>query len=315
MTSVGLFERAVLMKRVCLLAAATFLAQAGWSAACADDATPSMMDQATSMFDEGKLLATGGVSNVEGAGGGGLATWALITGYGTHDGFGVDAHMTYLNLPAYTLTTWGVAAGFWDRVELSYARQHFDTEEVGAELGLGHGYAFDQDIYGAKVKVFGDAVYDQDSWVPQIAVGAQYKQNDQGLVVHAVGAKSANGIDYYVAATKVFLEDSLLLDATVRATKANQFGLLGFGGGKDSGYSPEFEGSAAYLLSRKFALGAEYRTKPSNLRIAQEDDSWDIFAAYFLCKNLSLTVAYVDLGNIVIANHQNGLYLSAQAAL
>jgi len=31
MTSVGLFERAVLMKRVCLLAAATFLAQAGWS--------------------------------------------------------------------------------------------------------------------------------------------------------------------------------------------------------------------------------------------------------------------------------------------
>ena len=308
------------MNRVGMLAAATLLAQTSWAItpARADDApapAPSMVDTAVDMFDEGKLLATGGVSNVEGAGGGGLATWALITGYGTRDGFGLDAHMTYLSLPDYTLRTWGVAAGFWDRVELSYARQHFDTEAVGAALGLGHGYAFDQDIYGVKVKVFGDAVYDQDSWIPQIAVGAQYKENDQGNVVRLVGAKSANGVDYYVAATKVFLEDSLLVDATVRATKANQFGILGFGGDKDSGYSPEFEGSAAYLLSRKFALGAEYRTKPSNLGVAQEDDSWDIFAAYFLCKNLSLTVAYVDLGNIVIKNHQNGLYLSAQAAL
>ncbi len=32
------------------------------------------------MFDSGKLLATAGVSNVEGAGGGGIANWALITG-------------------------------------------------------------------------------------------------------------------------------------------------------------------------------------------------------------------------------------------
>lgn len=308
------------MKRAYFLATAALLAQATWGAlpARADDtpaAAPSAIDDAMDMFDEGKLLATGGVSNVEGAGGGGLATWALITGYGTRDGLGLDAHTTYISLPAYSLTSWGVAAGLWDRVEVSYARQHFDTGNIGAALGLGHGYAFDQDIYGAKVKVFGDAVYDQDSWVPQIAVGAQYKQNDQGLVTHLVGAKSANGVDYYVAATKVLLEDSLLLDATVRATRANQFGLLGFGGDKDSGYSPEFEGSAAYLFSRKFALGAEYRTKPSNLGIAQEDNSWDVFAAYFLCKNLSLTVAYVDLGNIVIANHQNGLYLSAQAAL
>jgi len=299
------------MKCAFLLAAAILAVQLPAKA----DEAPSMIDDAVNMFDEGKLLATGGVSNVEGAGGGGLATWALITGYGTRDGLGLDAHITYLSLPAYSLTTWGIAAGFWDRVELSYARQHFDTGNIGAALGLGHGFAFDQDVYGAKVKVFGDAVYDQDGWVPQIAAGAQYKENDQGLVTHLVGARSANGIDYYVAATKVVLEDSLLVDATLRATRANQFGILGFGGDKGAGYAPEFEGSAAYLFSRKFALGAEYRTKPSDLGIAREDDAWDIFAAYFLCKNLSLTVAYVDLGNIVIADHQNGLYLSAQAAL
>jgi hypothetical protein len=32
------------------------------------------------LFDSGKLLATGGVSQIEGAGGGGLASWAMITG-------------------------------------------------------------------------------------------------------------------------------------------------------------------------------------------------------------------------------------------
>jgi hypothetical protein len=285
--------------------------------ALADDAPApsSVLDSAINAFDEGKLLATGGVSNIEGAGGGGLASWALITGYGTHDGFGVDAHGTYVTLPDYALTSWGVAAGLWDRVELSYARQSFDTENVGAKLGLGHGYTFDQDVVGAKVKVVGDAIFEQDSWLPQIAVGAQYKHNDRDAIIHAIGGKSDEGVDYYVAATKLFLEESVLVDATVRATRANQFGILGFGGDRDSAYSAEFEGSAAYLLSRKFAIGAEYRTRPDNLGIAQEDDAWDVFAAYFICKNLSLTAAYVDLGNIVIANGQHGLYLSLQAGL
>jgi hypothetical protein len=42
--------------------------------------------------DMGKLLATGGVSQVEGAGGGGLTPWALITGYGTRDSYGANAN-------------------------------------------------------------------------------------------------------------------------------------------------------------------------------------------------------------------------------
>ncbi len=55
------------------------------------------------MFDQGKLLATGGVSAVEGAGGGGLAGWALITGYGTRDGIGANVHDTFVGLPDYQL--------------------------------------------------------------------------------------------------------------------------------------------------------------------------------------------------------------------
>ena len=33
--------------------------------------------------ERGKLIATAGLIQIEGAGGGGLAPWALITGYGT----------------------------------------------------------------------------------------------------------------------------------------------------------------------------------------------------------------------------------------
>jgi hypothetical protein len=280
--------------------------------AFADDApSSSMMD----VFDGGKLLATGGVSSLEGAGGGGLATWALTTGYGTRDGVGVDGHATFIALPDYQLWSEGAAVGLFDRIELSYDHLTFDTQKVGGLLGLGNGFKFDQDVYGAKVKVIGDAVYDQDSMWPQVSVGLQYKQTNHGNILHAIGAKSDSGTDYYIAATKLFLAQSLLVDVTLRETKANQFGILGFGGDKHNDYATEFEGSAAYLFSRQFAVGAEYRTKPDNLGIAKENDAWDIFAAYFINKNVSLTAAYLDLGNIVIKDHQHGAYLSLQVGL
>jgi len=286
--------------------------------AYADDAPAadsSLLDKGAALFDSGKLLATGGVSQLEGAGGGGLSAWALISGYGTRDGVGINGHVTYVDVNDYSLWSEGAAVGLFDRVELSYAHETFNTEDVGTALGLGKNYKFDLDVYGAKVKLIGDAVYDQDSMLPQIAVGIQYKTNNRGALLHAIGAKHADGTDYYIAATKLFLAQSLLVNATLRETKANQFGILGFGGDKHGDYSTQFEGSAAYLFSRNFALGAEYRTKPNNLGIAKEDNVWDLFAAYFFNKNISLTAAYVDLGNIVIKDHQHGIYLSLQAGL
>jgi hypothetical protein len=88
---------------------------------------------------------------------------------------------------------------------------------------------------------------------------------------------------------------------------------LGFGGDRKSGYSTEFEGSAAFLLTRKWAIGAEYRTKPDNLGFAHEDNAADVFVAWFINKHLSLTVAYVDLGRIALQGKQNGAYMSLQA--
>ncbi len=295
------------MRRLCTLHAAMLVAgltALAGSASAAD---------APALFDSGRLLLTGGVSTVEGSGGGGLASWATITGYGTRDSVGANVHGTYVNLPDYELRAYGVAVGFYDRVEVSYTRQQFDTGSTGAKLGLGSGFTFDQDIVGVKVKLFGDAVYDQDRWYPQVSVGAQYKKNDKGAIVHAVGGKDDSGVDYYVAATKLFLNQSVLLNGTVRLTKANQFGLLGFGGDKHNDYSAQFEGSAAYLLNKHLAIGVEARTKPDNLGFAKEQDSYDVFAAYALNKNLSVTAAYVDLGSIATFKDQHGFYISLQA--
>ena len=267
------------------------------------------------LFTSGKLLLTGGVSNIEGAGGGGLATWSTITGYETNSGIGGNVHGTYVHLPDYSLRDYGVAVGFYDRFELSYAREEFDTGSTGAKLGLGKNFAFDQDVFGAKLRVIGDAVYDQDSWLPQIAVGAQYKKNDKTAVIHAVGGKNDDGIDYYIAATKLLIDSNLLLNGTLRFTKANQTGLLGFGGDRNDSYRAEVEASAAYLLSRRLAVGVEYRTKPNNLGFAKESDWYDVFAAYALNKNLSVTAAYVDLGSIATFRNQRGVYISLQAGL
>lgn len=286
--------------------AGAFAQAAGPAAATADaDDEPAWWAP-----ESGKLLATSGVSQIEGAGGGGLVPWALVTGYGTDDAVGANVHYTVLRAGDYTLHSAGAAVGLMDRVELSFDRQVLDTGAAGGKLGLGSGFTFDQSIAGAKVRLAGDAVYDQDIWWPQVSAGAQWKLANRGALLKDLGARSADGVDWYLAATKLLLSESLLLNATVRATRANQFGLLGFGGDRNNNYTPQFEGSAALLLRRDFAIGAEVRTKPDNLDFAHESTAYDIFAAYFLNKNLSATLAFTALGPIANQGNQNGVYLS-----
>lgn len=259
----------------------------------------------------GKLILTNGISTIEGAAGGGLTPWAVIAGNATKDGFGVQANVTVAELKSYDFRSFGVAAGAFDRVELSYARQRFNTNEIGGLLGLGNDYAFDQDIYGVKLRLFGDLVYGPEM-LPAVAIGAQYKKNLDASIVRAVGARHDEGVDYYVTASKLFLSRSVLVNATARLTKANQLGLLGFGGDKDDGYNVQLEGSVAYQLSRKFAVGGEYRSKPDKLSIAREDDWFDIFAAYAINRHMTATVAYTDLGSIATVKGQRGVLFQLQ---
>jgi hypothetical protein len=159
--------------------------------------------------------------------------------------------------------------------------------------------------------------------MPQVAIGIQYQRNKGvgGLgalgvtSVKQLGAKDDHGYDYYVAATKIYFEQSLLLNGTLRATRANQMGILGFGGDQGDSMRLMPEVSAAYLVNRKLAVGAEYRRKPHNLGVDHEKAYYDAFVAWFPTKNFSVTAAYAELGDITVFNSkkQHGLYLSLQA--
>jgi len=263
----------------------------------------------------GKLLLTGGVSSIDGAAGGGLTPWAVTGSYASDHEFGATAFATHLGTPDYAFTAAGMAATLQDLVEVSLARQTLNAGAVvpGARLRL--------DVAGIKVRVAGDAVLDSDRWMPQIALGAESKHVDPGAAVGAVldsVAASRSGVDWYASATKLLLAQGVLLNGTLRATQANQNGLLGFGSAQHHADRLEPEASVAYLLNRHLAVGAEYRAKPNQLAYAGaalREDAWqDLFAAWAPNKHVSVTAAWVDLGNIVGHEHQRGAYVSLQLA-
>ena len=286
----------------------------------------------SSLADTGKLLLTSGVSSVDGAAGGGLTPWAVIGSNATDGEIGASAFVSHLGTKDYGLIIVGATVGIHDRFELSIAQQDLDTRSAVTALGL-PGLHLKQTIVGVKVRVAGDAILDSDTLMPQIAVGLQYKTlGSTGLdaTLATLGAKRS-GVDVYVSATKLFLGSGVLVNGTLRATKGNQNGLLGYGatlGGNENRYSLQPELSVAYLVSKNIVVGAEYRFMRDKLAQAgaaaglgnglRSEDWKDIFIAWAPNKNVSLTLAYVDLGVIVPATtssrKQQGVYVSAQLA-
>lgn len=255
-----------------------------------------------------RLEWTGAVSQVEGAAGGGLVPWALIAGLGTDVQIGASAFATYVSTQDFALRAAGANLGVADRVELSFARQRFDANSVIPGLTLG------QDILGLKARLVGDAVFAPDEWWPQLAVGALWKRTlDFGGVPSAVGAASGSDVDYYIAATKVYFAAlagrNVIVDATFRRTRADQLGLLGFGG-SEGGYRVEPELSAGIWLIDSVLLGAEYRDKPRELGAFKEDSAEDAFLAWAPIKNIAVTAAWTDLGPIAGKPPQRGFYIS-----
>lgn len=271
-----------------------------------------------------KLLLTGGVTSIEGSAGGGLTPWAVIGSNATEGEWGATTTASVVSTRNYTMQVQGALLAFDDRYELSVARQDFATEATGRALGL-PGLHLKQLVVGAKLRLLGDAVLDSDRWLPQVAAGVQWKQAEAGALeptLQALGART-HGTDFYVSATKLLLAQGVLVNATLRATRANQDGLLGFGGNGHRRYRLEPEFSVAWLASRTLAFGAEYRRKPDNLNPSplgaglKEDDWADVFAAWAPARNFSLTLAWVRLGRIVPAvatRRQDGGYASAQLA-
>jgi hypothetical protein len=248
----------------------------------------------------------------EGSGGGGIVPWATLSGYATREEIDATAFYTRADLDDYRLDVYGASVNFYNRLELSIARQELDLVTLGPALGL-PGASLEQDVLGAKVRIAGDVVYTR---MPQVSIGIQHKRNRDFLVPRLVGAPDDDGTDVYLSAAKLFLGGlggyNVFANATLRSTKANETGLLGFGGPDGDSRSLRFEGSVGLFVHRTFVIGAEYRSKAGNLPGLPEDDWFDVFAAWVPNRHVSLTAAWVDFGEIATLESQNGWYLSLE---
>ncbi|EGD09934.1 DUF3034 family protein [Xanthomonas vesicatoria] len=288
--------------------------KAGLRVAYVSAALCSALLPAHGIAGDGRLLATGGVSMIEGSSGGGIVPWATLSGYGTRDELGTVLFATHVDSGDYRLDVQGAALTVGNRLELSLARQRLDLGTLQDRLALPWN-ALGQDVFGAKLRVYGDLVYGRG---PQVSAGVQYKRLRDGTLPLAIGARDDHGTDVYVSASRLLLQGAggyqLLLNGTLRATRANQTGLLGFGGDRRNGYRLVAEASAAVVLSPSWVVGVEYRDKPDNLGFAREQAWADGFVAWFPNKHVSLTAAWADLGDIATLTNQRGPYLSLQVA-
>jgi len=249
----------------------------------------------------GKLLATPGVSQVEGSAGGGIVPWAQLAGYASDDEIAINGFCSRADVSDYRLDVCGAQLNIYDRVEFSYAEQRFEVPALNTDI--------EQSITGAKIRLYGDIVYSK--W-PQLSLGVQHKSLDDGSIANLLGAKDTSGTDVYLAASKLHLGAlagyNWFWNTTFRYSDANQLGLLGFGG-PDSDKELLFEASTAVFLTHQIAVGVEYREKSNNLGLGEQD--WqDVFVAWFPNKYVSVTAAWLDLGSIAGAEDQTGWYLS-----
>lgn len=264
--------------------------------------------------ERSRLLATGGASSIEGSAGGGIVPMAVLAGYGSREEQGGAAFASYVDSGDYQLQVLGASWSWRNRVELSYARQELTHDSLTAALGLPDN-RIRQDIWGAKLRLAGDLIY--TPW-PQVSLGLQHKKNLDFLVPAAVGARRDSDTEASLSATKLVLNGllgrNLLLNANLRYSRANQTGLVGFGGDANDSQQLLSELSAGVLLNKHWLLGTEYRQKSDNLSALEEDDWQTLFIGWFPNKRLALVAAYVDLGEVATFNDQTGWYLSLQGS-
>lgn len=255
---------------------------------------------------QGKLIGTSGVGSVEGSAGGGVIPWAPIGSYATSDEWGVSATSSRAVVKDFSLSSTAVSVGLYDRVEFSMAHLDFQAKIGGSSIV--------QNVYGVKYRVLGDLVYDD---FPVLSLGLQYKSLRDPATAKAVGATDTSGTDFYISTARVWIDGiahlTTFVNVNLRYSKANQLGILGYGG-DDEGRKWMLELAAALFINPKLAVGFDYRQKPDNLSVLKEDDWSDLFVAYFPSKSVSLTAAFLDLGEVAGQPDQTGLYFSIKGS-
>jgi hypothetical protein len=274
----------------------------------------SHVASADAVMKRSRLLATGGATTIEGAAGGGIVPMAVISGYGAQDEWAATAFASQVSTDDYNLRVAGASISLRNRIEISIAQQELEHRPLSRALGVADDQ-IQQTIIGVKVRITGDLIY---TAIPQLSAGIQYKKNHDFFIPAAAGAVDDSGYDLYFSASKLILDGAFhrnwLLNGTLRHSKANQTGLVGFGGDKNNDATWLGEFSGGVFLNHQWLIGAEYRTKPDNLSFATEDDWETVFIAWFPNKRFSLVAGYVDLGAIASFEGQTGAYLSMQGS-
>ena len=158
--------------------------------------------------EQGRLLATGGASSIDGAAGGGIVPWAVLAGYGEQGEWGGAAFLTRVETGDYRLDVGGAALAYDNRVELSFARQRFDLGTLARDLRLPDD-SLSQDIFGVKLRLFGDLIYDR---LPQLSLGVEPLSLLAGVTGARVLAFNARGLG---GASRVTSRDDTGLDRMV----------------------------------------------------------------------------------------------------
>ena len=264
--------------------------------------------------ERSRIIATGGVSTIEGTAGGGIVPMALLSGYGAREESGGVAFASMAQKPDYELSVLGASWSWRNRVELSVADQTLQHDTLSAALGVSD-TSIRQSVVGLKVRLAGDILY---TAMPQVSASVQYKKNHDFFIPAAAGAIDDSDTDYNITATKVLLGGffgyNLLLNGNARYTRANQGGLVGFGGDLNRSREWQAELSAGVFYNTHWLAGVEYREKPDNLSFAREDDWQTAFIAWFPNKHISAVAAWVDLGEVATLPDQDGWYVSLQGS-
>ena len=151
--------------------------------------------------NEGRILATGGLSQIEGSAGGGLVPWAVMAGYGEQGEYGGTVSLTRVDLADYSL---GVVAANWswnNRIEFSVSRGQLDLGTLGLALDAPDA-VLRMNTFGMKTRLGGDLIYGQ---LPQFAFGLQYKDLRDPTIPELVGAQRDSDLDAYLAVSRLFL--------------------------------------------------------------------------------------------------------------
>jgi hypothetical protein len=202
----------------------------------------------------------------------------------------------YVNLNGSDIdwTSIGIADTFFKRLELSYGYESFN---LGPKLfALNQVLPLSQNIHksniGAKALLLEENSFGT-KYVPAVSVGAIYKTTT--FETAKLGNKiDKNGFDAYVVATKLIpkLPRPVLLSSGVLSTSGQVNGILGFNDKRDT----VFFGNIDVLPLDNAAIGFEFK-QGARFTTFKNANYWNVHAAWFVNKNLSLIAAYADAGD------------------